>query len=294
MRPARALARALAGGSAALYAVVDGGRYADLPRLLREHDLRGLPLFLETPRRPAPKAGPHLVALDGASLMRLLDIDDIDRACVFWRTSADEPIVFRHLRGINQARIPLQAETPGRWRADGTESVVFRHWDPDVMALVFPLLDETQRSRLFGPLAQLTLYSRDLASAVQATSSRDWPPAPRGPLTFTPSQMGAIADGMKARSRRKIARYLRKTAEPTTTSMDDATLLDFVAANEAEARGWGLRTEAGFGRFAWLWLATGGKLAQMAPVRSFVAAPGGTPDVRLRQLMRVAAAQAQP
>lgn len=291
MAPAEALRNLLVNTPGSLWAVVDGAKFSNVRQTLDRLGLRSIPLFLELPRKPAPVAGPFLVPLSAPDLHQFLTIPHVEKACVFWSAPAEEAVVFRHLRGLNYARIPLQTRDAVGWEADGKERALLRHWDPSVMALLVPLLDEEQRHRLFGPLSRLTLYAADHELPVQARADPNERRS-RGPLVFTPSQMRQIAQAMRERSHRSIARYLRDTAPQQTASMGDAALIALVADAEAEGRSWGLRSEAGLGRFAWLWLTTNGRLGQLAPIRAFLEGPGASPDEKLKRLMSASASHA--
>ncbi len=289
MRPDQALAARLVSWPDPFFAVIDGGGFADVRQVLQQADLPARSLFLEQRASVVVTAGPFLVPMDGRRLKRLLAIPGIEAACVFWASPASEPEVFRHLRSINLACIPRPADAPPDPFAPAVESVLFRHWDPSVLSIVLPILEAAQRARLFGPMQRLVLFvpGQDDApdEARQAVARPDWPPPPRGFLHFSPAQIDAIQSAMAARSHGRIARYLRDTAPDHTSGLDDAALRAVVTASEAEARHWGLRTEAGFGRFAWLMLVTRGGFARMEPARAYVTQGDAQPDRKLRMLM---------
>jgi hypothetical protein len=289
MSPTEDLRAILAGKPGHLYTVLDGAKYRDVRAVLRSADLFARSLFLEQPDRATVASSPFLLPLDASGLGRLLRIERIEIACVFWGGPVEESVVFRHLRSINRAEIPRPDSEADGPVGGGGEMVLFRHWDPSVLALALPIMEPAQRARLFGPLTQLVIYSTDAGRALSAAPRSDWPPAQRGWLKFSPVQMEQIADGMKVRSRRAIARYLRETAGPMTVRMNDAALMDFVNKSEAQALRWGIRTEAGFGRFAWLMLATGGRLIELPEARALVTTGVVDPDSQLRQLMSAVA-----
>ena len=271
--------------------MIEGGHYRNIADVLARADLAARSLFLEHRDPGIVAAGPFLVPLDARKLGRLLRIEGIDAACVFWGGDVAEPVLFRHLRSLNLTEIPRPADAPHDPFAPAADSVLLRHWDPSVMALLVPVLEPAQRARVFGPMARLVLFDAASGRALEATARADWPPPARGFLRMSPEQMERIADAMAGGSRAAIAGYLRETAPDQTAAMDDAALLAFVARSEAAGRGWGLRTEAGFGRFAWLMLATGGALVRMGEVRDYVAAPDGRPDRRIKAVMSAVAAQ---
>jgi len=294
MRPDEALASRLAGWPRPFFAVLDGAMFADIRAALRQADLPARSLFLEQ-RGTVVTAGPYLAAVPAERVEALLRIPGIEAGCVFWTGPASEPELFRHLRSINLACIPLEPGPAPDPFAPATENVLFRHWDPAVLSVTLPVLEPAQRARLFGPMQRMALFAPGAGAApgeaLEAAARPDWPGPARGILTFSPSQMQAIQVRMAARSHRTIAAYLRETAPDHTAKLDDKALLTAIAASESEARLWGIRTEAGFGRFAWLMLATGGSLAQMAEARAYVTEGGARPDHRLRTLMQAMAAQ---
>jgi len=287
--PALALAQSVADQPGGLFAVVDCARFDDAPALFARMGLRTLPLFLDRPNRASAPANPLMIPLDRVELNLLAAAPRIETACVLWNGPPDELLVLHHFRTLNRVRIP--AQEPAAPGGGATEMVLFRHWDPSVLALLSPLLDAGQRARLFGPLHQMTLFSADAGRVLQASVQHDGGPADRGSLALSSDQMTQITAAMRTRSHRQIARYLRETAQAQTAAMSDPALLDHVAGAEAVAKTWGVRTEAGFGRFAWLMLATQGGLVQMPEARSYITGDGSPSDGRVRQVMSAIAAQ---
>lgn len=283
MHHAAQLAQRAAAWVGNVFATIDGAHFKDVRSVLRDHGLGAESLFLELPGRPSPVSGPFFTALDHAGLMRLAEIPGIEQACVLWCSPVSTVLAYRHFRKLNHVKIP-SVEFQGTH-----ERVLFRHWDPAVLALMLPLLEPEQRPQLFGPMTRAAFYSADAGQVLEATARHDWPPAPRGPLEFSQAQMEQTAEAMKARSHRAVARFLRRNAEPHTAAMDDAALLRFVDAADAESRQWGVRYEAGIGRFAWLLLVTEGRLRQMPEARTFILGDGSASDDRLRQLMQAMA-----
>lgn len=101
--------------------------------------------------------------------------------------------------------------------------------------------------------------------------------------------MQALSGSMTARSHRAIASYLRDAAPGQTRGMDEAGLLGFIARSEAQGRAWGLKTEAGLGRFAWLQLMTQGRFAELGQARAALNEGGASPDRQIKLLMQAMA-----
>lgn len=269
-----------------VFAVLDGAHYDDLPSLLRQADVPARALFLEyRDNAGLLRSGPHLAPLDGWRLNNLLRIEGIEKAAVFWRVDKpDEPAFYRHLRTLNLVNIPVPTPDPF---APVRRTVMFRHWDPGVLALTLPVLTQAQRTRLFGPAEALAIMAPE--GMLQAQRQSDWPIPSRGRLTLDAAQMQALSSAMTARAHRAVATYLRDTAPELTQAMDDARLLVFVSQSDTLARTWGLITEAGFGRFAWLQLATQGRFASSEQARAVLGAGGASPDQQIKLLMQAMA-----
>lgn len=152
------------------------------------------------------------------------------------------------------------------------------------MARTLPVLTPTQRrARLFGPaLALLVCLSEELKEVRRQV---DWPEPARGLLTFTPQQIQAMAFTVQEQSFRTIAAFLRRNGEKEAEGWGEQELLDYVRRMDSEGRAWGLRTEAGLGRFAWLNLMSRNKFAKQPDVRNFVTTGKGTAHERIEMLM---------
>ena len=100
------------------------------------------------------RTAPRLAQLDRRALDRLLSIDGMTERAVFWRyDAADEPALFRHLRTLNLVEIPKSPEgatDPPDIFAETTRTVIFRHWDPNIIELTLPIMTPQQLRRFFG------------------------------------------------------------------------------------------------------------------------------------------------
>jgi hypothetical protein len=270
------LAARLAEEPMPIYAVIDGAKFSDLPTRLATIGVAPSSLFLDQRDSSVVQAGPFLARLDAHRLMALFRIDGIEAATVFWSAPTDQTVFYQHLRRLNLADIPLSPER-------GAGSVLFRHWDPAVMALVLPTLEPAQRAQLFGPAVAMVMASPE---GVLVTRRRDdWPEPARGRLRFSATQMAMIADTMAARSRRAIAAYLRETAPDKTASLDQMALLDVVRRSETVGRELGLTTERAFGQFAYLMLISDGRIADSIPARTYLAGSADSPDLAVGRLL---------
>ena len=282
------LADILAGWRSPVFAVLDGAKYEDLPALLQQVDVAARPLFLEYRGNAGiVRAGPHLALLNERRLCKLLCIEGIEGAAVFWRVEEpDEPVFYRYLRTLNLVEIPApppaQDAAPDPF-APAQRTVMFRHWDPSVLAMILPVLTPAQRARLFGPAAALAIAAPE--GALQAKRRADWPAPAHGRLALNEAQMQALSGAMTARSQRAIASYLRDAAPEQTRGMDEAGLLVFVARSEARGRALGLKTERGLGRFAYLTLISRGEIWNASPALDYLRNAADGPDKAIARLL---------
>lgn len=192
---ATAFARALVAAPAPLYAVLDGSL---APPAIAEAEGMGLaprPLWLEAPDAAARDAGPHVCSLPAG-----IDADVLARwsggrgVLAVWAWDGDRLSLYRHLRGLNMARIPAEhlAGAPGEPAAppepDGCVWALFRHNDPLVLQAVAPTLDGEQAARLVGPARGVLFGDPAAGGALGAARSR----VPDAPLRFHPGQLEAI------------------------------------------------------------------------------------------------------
>lgn len=274
-----------------VFVAIDGVLLPDVPGLTAKADVCPRSLFVEHSDPGTVRAGPWFASLDNRHLTNLLRIEGIETASVFWSGAVDEAVVFRHLRSINLVDIPRPADAPPDPFAADPETVLFRHWDPSVMALTLPVLEPVQRARLFGPMDAIALYAPSLGGARDAKRRMDWPEPNRGRIQISTVQMTGIAAAMTNRSRRTIAAFLRDAAPAETIGMDDMALIAFVADAETSGRELGLATERGLSRWAYLMLISGGAIATIEPARAFLTSIPGPPDERIDTMMLAVATE---
>jgi Domain of unknown function (DUF4123) len=240
-----------------LYVVADGARH---PRLVDGMAARGLvarSLWLEHGEAGVQENGPWMARLE-----TLFAVDDmlnvLGAGCqaVFWQWRYGEMALFRHLRHLNLVEIPLE-EPPeeGRDVHEGFahETVLFRHWDPEVLAPMLPLFEADQRARFFGVAEGIVFSSIDYGGLTAVSAPLPFrPPDPtRQLLRFSREQMDGIRISREGTSRRRIADYVRQHcgAGFHTAALDQAL---------AEGALVGLRKERSLGLWCWLWTRTDG------------------------------------
>jgi hypothetical protein len=274
-----------------VFVVIDGVLLPDVPGLTAKADVFPRSLFVEHSDPGTVLAGPWFAALDERHVNGLLRIEGIETAAVFWSGAVDEAVVFRHLRSLNLVDIPRPDDAPPDPFAADPETVLFRHWDPSVLALTLPVLQPAQRARLFGPMEAIGLFAPSLGGAREARRRVDWPEPDRGRIRISNAQMTGIAAAMTDRSRRRIAAFLRDAAQVETIGMDDMALIAFVADSETSGRALGLTTELGLSRWAYLMVISGGAIATIEPARAFLTSLPGPPDERIDTMMLAMAAE---
>ncbi|UXT51854.1 hypothetical protein FY136_21785 [Agrobacterium tumefaciens] len=214
-----------------------------------------------------------------ARLEAILRIADGKPGLVFWigDASLTEDILFSHLRRLNRILVPndsigdeatdelLEAAADAEEilvakQNDAYELVVFRHADANVMAQVFPALNEVQAARLFGPCHQL-LFAPDpdwSGGIKRARRPNDLPAPPSGPLRWEPETIRAIKAQRMEASRRKVMSYLREV-DPDAEELSDAELRHRVLIYEASGNTLGLQSERAHMKWAYLMSITDGK-----------------------------------
>ncbi len=100
--------------------------------------------------------------------------------------------------------------------------------------------------------------------------------------------MEGVRDGRMRYIQSKVVSYLRNVAPDHTTVKSDPELRAQVAVSMNEARHFGVKTEAGFSRWSYMHLITGGTLAQNHNVHTFMTMDDEnlSPDERVKVLMR--------
>ncbi|PXA96878.1 hypothetical protein DMC47_16320 [Nostoc sp. 3335mG] len=263
-----------------LFAAVDGAHFDNLPAALRERQLSSRPLYLEAESPQGVLAGPHLVPLhDMAAASRLLVLLGGKPAAVFWSWPGDIDTMQRHLRTINMVEIPAPD------RPEGFEPVLFRHADPNVIALITPLLSAAQLGRLLGQAAGLAGIAPE-HGGIFSLPRPDGAAGSAGFLRLTPEQYAAIDAHRLERSRRKVMDYLRNTAPDHTRHMDDAQLAAAVMAAEGSANSYGIVSERGHAQWAYLTLITGDSFHRQPGFSQYMTDGAQSPDFKIDATLR--------
>lgn len=273
-------------GDGPVHVAMDGALFDDLPDMLRRADFESRPLFIEQSDPKMRRDGPHAVVFPRERLDDFLILPDVTKGGVFWNVpNCDAMTFYRHLRGLNMARLPTPATvelSSGR----KTRMVVFRHFDPASVLVTLPVMTPAQRARMFGPAHALLLDTQSRQGTLEARRRNNWPDAEKGPLTFSRAQMDQVSDAMVARSRHNVMEFLRREAPGSTSDASDDVLLFFVKETERLARHWGLTTEKGFKAFAWIRLRSNGEAFEMNDVKAFVTDGQAVPDEQAHAIMQ--------
>ncbi|MDK4715923.1 DUF4123 domain-containing protein [Rhizobium sp. CNPSo 4039] len=277
-----------------VYAVMDGANFFDLPKALEDEGIYSRSLFLEHADEEIARAAGWLVPIDDESMLRkVLGLSKAVHSMALWSSAAGEDRLFRHLRSINLILIPDDDEPPtdGEQEPGGThrgeQSVLFRHYDPEVLNSVVPLLTQDQFIRLMGPCDQVMWYASEYGGRRRAVKPVTDAVMPRGPLRLSDEQIEELEANRKTSSQMKTVRYLRETEPLRTSQMTDAELRRYTIRTCAEGEELGLRTERGLALWAYLQLHSGGKVGRDPGLRGYLRSfpEDGTPDDKVYALM---------
>lgn len=275
------------------FAVVDGAYFDNLPLVLQTCDLVGLPLYLEGGAPEHRDAAGFLVDLpDEAAIRRLESLLAGRPAAVFWSWPLGRMALYRHLRTLNLVEIPNEAKVRAEAEQDPAaadlpayESVLFRHWDPNVLGALLPLLTLAQRARFLGAATGLAFDAPDYAGLMAAGRPLGLPPAPRGTLRFSAEQMEDATRSRIDASNARIARYLRDVAPDHAARRSDTELARHIESCRKESAGYGVETERGIGQWSFLSLVTEGRFIHQPGVDDWLRQPPKGPDHQLDMLL---------
>jgi hypothetical protein len=274
-----------------LFAVLDGGLFDDLPGDLTRQGISCRSLFLDHADKAVEQAGPWLVRLaDDRTRGHAVDLAVAKPCAVFWCWAAGDLALWRHLRTINEVLIP--AESPSEKAAGGVERVLFRHWDPNVLASVLPVLDAGQFARVLGHGRAIVMNAPDYGGIRRVPRPPDLPPPPRGPLRLNAEQMSELQDTMKDASRLRIRRYLLDVAPREIGVIGVQRLDDIILESEHTGRTLGLASERAMGRWAYIMVRTNGRALEQPGLREWITDGAGPPDAKVRAFLQ-AMAQAE-
>ncbi|QKK26554.1 DUF4123 domain-containing protein (plasmid) [Rhizobium hidalgonense] len=269
--------------------VLDGGAFDDLPTALASEAISCRSLFLEGIPLDFRRAGPWMTELSSASMRSHVDWLDTHHNCaVYWSCPEGPDTLYRHLRTLNEVMIPRE---DGEDRQQGAaqkqryERVLFRHWDPNVLGAVLPILTRSQFARFLGPADGVVFNGPDYGGVRRARKADNMPDSAIGPLRLEPDQMERLKAAMLHSSRLRIARYLKKNTPPHFSGVDDDFVWGATLASERTADELGIRTERGRARWAYVMVVSDGKAADLPEVRSFIQEKGASPDARVKELI---------
>lgn len=285
--PRSTFAEAAAHMPGPVFAAIDGAQFENLPALLKGAGLFFRSLFLGHADEEAEKVGPWFVDLSQPSAIEsFLAVLGEKSAAVLWSCPSGETALYRHLRGLNMAIVPmLRDDAPER--DEGAvrpsedyreEHVLFRHFDPRVLTQVLPVLDEGQFARVLGPAALIALPREGSGKPHVAPALETEVIVPQGALRLRPEQIEEISDVRAQKSRRKIMAYLRDVAPDETSSLDDRRLYALVMKSERSGKEMGLTTERALGKWAYLSLGSNGQIRHADGVREFITQSNASPD----------------
>ncbi|TWF50077.1 DUF4123 domain-containing protein [Neorhizobium alkalisoli] len=275
---------------APLFAVLDGAHFDDIESELLTLGIKSRSLFLKGGDDDLRRDGPFLVNLKNREIIEAVcRIANHGPCAVFWSCSEGEQVLWRHLRTINEILIPderLPDNDGSQGRAVQYERVLFRHWDPNVLGAILPLLSRAQFARVLGPASHVCFDSPDYGGWRRARTSENLPRPERGTLRLEPEQMERLKTAMLHSSRLRIARFLKANVPPHFSGVDDEFVWGATLASERSADELGIKTERGRARWAYVMMMSDGKAAGAPEVRNYVRDGGDTPDNRVKSLIQ--------
>jgi Domain of unknown function (DUF4123) len=304
------------------FAVVDAAHFDDLQGELTAAGLPFLPLYLDERDGNVQAAGPHLVALSDRNAALAVAALVKDKPAVVWWVWPDEggetqSNLTRHLRSINMAEIPadrydaepetgndgglaaaLEAAKAEAHDHDGHdhppfvppvryELVIFRHADPNVMAMLLPLLDAGQVSRLFGRAYGLVINAPDHGGLRSYPRPEQLPDMPNGWLRILPEQYKGLEEARLQEAAIMVQDYLQRVSRSRISHIPTEQLSGIVHGWVRQSHSLGVRGLSSHCRWAYLQVITGGKLMNSDAVLSVMTAfaPEISADDRVRRLL---------
>ena len=287
---ARIFASALDEAPNPLFAVADGSQFEDLPGELSSAGLFCQSLFLNHKDKSFERAGPWLFSLDSVAARQFAQKLAIDKPClVVWSCAVGQKALWRHLRSINEVLIPLpNPKKSDPASPDNFERVLFRHWDPNVLAQVLPTLNHLQFARFFGP-AETIIFLPDKIWGGKATTSSNPQSieAPAGPLCFERMAMNEIEAQRRAVQCDAIVDYLKITLPDLKEPHDDKSLRIGVSKAVSGAEAYGVTDPAALNRWSYLYFISGGAINSDKNIAKFMTSRDfkANPNEKVRQVM---------
>ncbi|WP_420103622.1 DUF4123 domain-containing protein [Bosea sp. (in: a-proteobacteria)] len=278
------------------FAVIDGGPFDDLPLLLASYGLSGRALYLEGGRPEIRDAAGYLVPLLNAEQWQAAQALAAGRpALVVWSWQDGIDALYRHLRTLNLVQIPNEARAEAQARGEeidpeeypAYESVLFRHWDPNVLGSLLPLLTPEQQARFFGRAAGVVFEAPDHGGLHRIAKPPALPPPAPGMLRFSAEQMGGLRDQQQSVMAQRVSVYLRDNM-PAGIVLTDTELQAFAAQSVQQSTAMGMEAEGAHCRWAYLQLISNGRILEAEGVAELFARRDASvsADERVAMLMR--------
>ncbi len=192
----------------------------------------------------------------------------------------------------NEARAEAEAEGEDVSGMPSYETVLFRHWDPNVLGSLLPLLEAPQQARFLGAATGLAFDAAEHAGFIALARSAGLPAPQTGLLRFTTEQMAKLQLVRSNASRARIAAYLRDVAAQRTSGMGDAELDAWIRRAQASGRAIHLRTERAQALWAYLEIASNGQVGQSTAIRECLLQNGGQEEAAFFALAEATAQNA--
>ena len=298
------------------FMVVDAAPFQNLEHSLKAAELQSEPLYLDGRNQSLRDSGPFLVSLpnDGA-IGRVSKIVGDKSSAVLWvwpdEGSETQSNLLRHLRGINMVEIPnvlsgfdqisvglgrvtAHGETTSQQSQNDAkagsshphELVLFRHADPNVLAMLLPLLDRGQVSRLFGRASCVVIDSPENGGLRKFVRPIDLPEMPKGWLRIRPDQYRELTNMMRHAARIRTMEFLVENGLPETDRVDWSDLYAQVRESELSGERLGLVSEASLMKWAYLNNITEGRVSRDPSIAGFFRETSLLPENRLDELMQ--------
>jgi hypothetical protein len=202
--------------------------------------------------------------------------------------------LYRHLRTLNLVKIPngarAEAEAAGEDVSGipACETVLFRHWDPNVLGTLLPLLEARQQARFLGAAGGLALDAPDIGRMFAAPRPSGLPPPTPGMLRFGVGQINALRTARVEASRKRVARFLRDNVPKSVLSRHTPDIDVLIDRETLVGATLGIEKERDLARWTYLQAMTGGRLHEQASIRRLFIDPemSGTLTQRIDLLFR--------
>jgi hypothetical protein len=281
-----------------LFAVLDGGQFDDLEDELADAGIPARSLFLEGGNEDIRRDGPWLVTLRDKATRNHIEELALERPCaVFWSCPKGEQTLWRHLRTINEILVPddrIQENDGKSGNPVKYERVLFRHWDPNVLGSILPLLDTDQSARLLGGANTILINATQYGGLKRIAHQEPSLVPSAEPLIIRPDQIVALKDARIRSSAIRAARFLKRTSSPAIVRLPERELAAIAEKRMRMASSLGIAEERAQIRFCWLMANSDDRFIDQPGVRDLISRGKGTPSSRLNLLADAMAEAAAP